>query len=794
MEETRIIYYVDDEETPYLIKFHSPPEQITLGDFKNALNRPNYKFFFKSLDDDFGVVKEEITDDDAKLPYVNGRVVSWLVVSEGSTQSDNHSSSGKEVLLVDSDKSKDKGTVSDSSDPKSPSFRNYNKVPTKHSSSSKKQEEGSKSHRQNHKFTGPEKITLDETDDAFDEIDSIYNEDKVPPLRKFSDFKHSVKLKKLRNAQGSHSNNSNNNNGTTNNAVKQQPIYESSSSMMSSDLDTTSFFDSEDDSSRFSSATETTMSSKYGKQRRQLRRRRKMPHLSRASSFSSMTDSTVSLNIITVTLNMDTVPFLGISIVGQTNGSQENGDGGIYVGSIMKGGAVALDGRIEPGDMILEVNGISFENVSNEEAVRTLKEQVQKLGPVTLVVAKSWDPNPPGYMLPQQDPVRPIDPRAWVLHTQAMGNMAPPTQPPSSGDQFIQSGKYLPYAGAMSTVAIEVQNPQGKFINRNDESIPSPLTVNHEPAIIIRAMAQADSGLLIRDRLWLKITIYNAFIGSDLVDWLYSHVQGFSDRKEARKFATNLLKMGFIRHTVNKSSFSEQCYYVLNDMTSALSVMNLESEIDSVSVVAGQQQSKARLMHQDPGCKESPILSSGFQSACSNKWSGFNPQSNPGPEMYSQAQILNINNNNNNSNFKYQNFYPDTIQQQSQSLVKPLGLSSNLKPSRGPGSVNSGSGSSASGSSGNVARNISMPVYHIQNQPPVIGSGIVLPDASQYPMHNSPPPSYQQSMSIGTILGKNQSIMTGDSSSNQFSLAISNGILNENSSSGFFSDGVDKCD
>ena len=33
----------------------------------------------------------------------------------------------------------------------------------------------------------------------------------------------------------------------------------------------------------------------------------------------------------------------------------QGGDGGIYVGSIMKGGAVALDGRIEPGDMILQV-------------------------------------------------------------------------------------------------------------------------------------------------------------------------------------------------------------------------------------------------------------------------------------------------------------------------------------------------------------------------------------------------------------------------------------------------------
>lgn len=45
--------------------------------------------------------------------------------------------------------------------------------------------------------------------------------------------------------------------------------------------------------------------------------------------------------------------FLGISIVGQSN---DQGDGGIYIGSIMKGGAVAADGRIEPGDMLLQVS------------------------------------------------------------------------------------------------------------------------------------------------------------------------------------------------------------------------------------------------------------------------------------------------------------------------------------------------------------------------------------------------------------------------------------------------------
>ena len=43
-------------------------------------------------------------------------------------------------------------------------------------------------------------------------------------------------------------------------------------------------------------------------------------------------------------------------------------------------GAVAADGRIEPGDMLLEVNDISFENMSNDDAVRTLREIVQHPG------------------------------------------------------------------------------------------------------------------------------------------------------------------------------------------------------------------------------------------------------------------------------------------------------------------------------------------------------------------------------------------------------------------------------
>lgn len=57
MAETKIIYHIDEEETPYLVKIPIAAEKITLLDFKQVLNKPNYKFFFKSMDQDFGYVK-----------------------------------------------------------------------------------------------------------------------------------------------------------------------------------------------------------------------------------------------------------------------------------------------------------------------------------------------------------------------------------------------------------------------------------------------------------------------------------------------------------------------------------------------------------------------------------------------------------------------------------------------------------------------------------------------------------------------------------------------------------------
>ncbi|XP_055714615.1 segment polarity protein dishevelled isoform X2 [Phlebotomus papatasi] len=456
MEETKVIYHIDDETTPYLVKIPLPSAQVTLKDFKMVLNKQNsnFKYFFKSMDADFGVVKEEIVDDATILPCFNGRVVSWLVTADGSNVSDSCS-----------------------------------EVP--HS-----------------------------------ELDGRREIGGVPQGALQT-------ARKLTHPSGH---------------LGHNPLTYQSASVLSSDLDSTSLFETESEVTLDRDMTECSSIQRLQVRKKPQRRKKRPPSMSRTSSYSSITDSTMSLNIITVSINMDTVNFLGISIVGQSN---RGGDGGIYVGSIMKGGAVALDGRIEPGDMILQVNDVNFENMTNDEAVRVLREVVQKPGPIKLVVAKCWDPNPKGYFtIPRTEPVRPIDPGAWVAHTQALRSHEPVLAPDAT-----------------------LTGPQ--------EPPRDHLSTKSHLRDIVRAMARPDSGLEIRDRMWLKITIPAAFIGADVVHWILENVEGVEDRREARRIVSGMLRAGYIKHTVNKPTFSEQCYYVLGtgiaDNTSANSVGETDS-------------------------------------------------------------------------------------------------------------------------------------------------------------------------------------------------------------------------
>ncbi|XP_075045904.1 segment polarity protein dishevelled homolog DVL-1 isoform X2 [Mixophyes fleayi] len=503
MAETKIIYHIDEEETPYLVKLPVSPEKVTLADFKNVLsNRPvhHYKFFFKSMDQDFGVVKEEISDDNAKLPCFNGRVVSWLVLAESS-----HSDGGSQSTESRTELPPPIERTGGIGDSRPPSF---------------------------HPNAGSSRDGLDNETGT----DSVVSHRRERHRRKNRETHDDVpringhpKVERMRDPGG----------------------YDSTSTVMSSELESSSFVDSdEDNTSRLSSSTEQSTSSRLIRKHKRRRRKQKMRQIDRSSSFSSITDSTMSLNIITVTLNMEKYNFLGISIVGQSN---DRGDGGIYIGSIMKGGAVAADGRIEPGDMLLQVNDVNFENMSNDDAVRVLREIVSKPGPISLTVAKCWDPTPRSYFtIPRAEPVRPIDPAAWITHTSAL------------------TGTYPRY-----------------------ELEDSPLSVKSDMATIVKVMQLPDSGLEIRDRMWLKITISNAVIGADVVDWLYTHVEGFKERREARKYASSMLKHGYLRHTVNKITFSEQCYYVFGDLCGNVAALN----INDGSSGASDQDTLAPLPH-----------------------------------------------------------------------------------------------------------------------------------------------------------------------------------------------------
>ncbi|XP_023154479.1 segment polarity protein dishevelled homolog DVL-1 isoform X7 [Amphiprion ocellaris] len=531
MAETKIIYHIDEEETPYLVKLSVSPEKVTLADFKNVLNnRPvnSYKFFFKSMDQDFGVVKEEISDDNAKLPCFNGRVVSWLVLAESA-----HSDGGSQCTESHPELPPPLERTGGIGDSRPPSFH-ANAVSSRDGLDTE---------------TGTESLLSHRRERERERARRRARETELPRINGHS--------KSERTARDS-------------------AMGYDSASVMSSELESSSFVDSEEDedASRLSSSTEQSSSSQLMRRHKRRRRRHKVAKIDRSSSFSSITDSTMSLNIITVTLNMEKYNFLGISIVGQSN---DRGDGGIYIGSIMKGGAVAADGRIEPGDMLLQVNDVNFENMSNDDAVRILREIVSKTGPISLTVAKCWDPSPRSYFtIPRAEPVRPIDPAAWISHTTALTGPYPHYG--KHNQRLLSNCETLLFKITVLyfLIMINLQHLNVFFSLSHSEFDDLPLSASKtDMATIVKVMQLPDSGLEIRDRMWLKITIANAVIGADVVDWLYSRVEGFKDRRDARKYASSLLKHGYLRHTVNKITFSEQCYYTFGDLCQNMASLNL---------------------------------------------------------------------------------------------------------------------------------------------------------------------------------------------------------------------------
>lgn len=156
------------------------------------------------------------------------------------------------------------------------------------------------------------------------------------------------------------------------------------------------------------------------------------------------------------------------------------------------------------------MNGISFTDISYEDAICILREAASKAGHIALVIGKVYHPSsPPESDFTVQDSddnpahkevLQPIDPSAWVAHIEAM----------RFNDMSLTRDRERERHSLLD-------GPRNEDFYTNGTIVHRPLSTESEPVDIVRQMASRESGLDIRDRMWLKIPIPNAFMGRDLV-------------------------------------------------------------------------------------------------------------------------------------------------------------------------------------------------------------------------------------------------------------------------------------
>lgn len=115
----------------------------------------------------------------------------------------------------------------------------------------------------------------------------------------------------------------------------------------------------------------------------------------------SSEDIVLSLRKNRVIMNLD-IPVhdsekagLGVSVKGKTNSSEDNTnmDLGIFIKSVIHGGAASRDGRLRTNDQLLRVNGVSLLGLSNSEAMETLRRAMLNTnssvtGVINLIIAR----------------------------------------------------------------------------------------------------------------------------------------------------------------------------------------------------------------------------------------------------------------------------------------------------------------------------------------------------------------------------------------------------------------------
>lgn len=76
---TKVVYFLSKSTTPFLSSIPKRIGEITLKDFKIILDRPGqFRYHFKTLDREYGMVKEEVLQDDDLIPAWDNKIVGWV--------------------------------------------------------------------------------------------------------------------------------------------------------------------------------------------------------------------------------------------------------------------------------------------------------------------------------------------------------------------------------------------------------------------------------------------------------------------------------------------------------------------------------------------------------------------------------------------------------------------------------------------------------------------------------------------------------------------------------------------
>lgn len=127
-------------------------------------------------------------------------------------------------------------------------------------------------------------------------------------------------------------------------------------------------------------------------------------------SMSHLKEEGLQVLTFKIALDVSGAAGLGVSVKGKSRGTAEEGrdspqDKGIFVKSIIPGGAAAKDGRLCPNDQLLRVNGKSLVGLTNQSAMDTLRIAMQSTRPnqafidVTIAREQEEAPPPPGELL-----------------------------------------------------------------------------------------------------------------------------------------------------------------------------------------------------------------------------------------------------------------------------------------------------------------------------------------------------------------------------------------------------------